>query len=71
MRGLTPAMLKNVHNSGTYFSLLFYSEETLKKMGVFSAPQVSLISSSFARAVQSITSNPIIVIKTRLEVLGF
>jgi len=30
MRGLVPSTLKNVLNSGTYFSLLFYSEEILR-----------------------------------------
>lgn len=38
LRGLTPSMMKNWLNAGTYFSLLFYSEEKLKNMGVFSAP---------------------------------
>jgi hypothetical protein len=51
LRGLTPSMIKNCLNAGTYFSLLFFSEEKLKNLGIFSAPQVSLISSSFARTV--------------------
>jgi hypothetical protein len=32
---------------------------------------VNFYSSATARAVQSVLSNPLIVIKTRLEVLGF
>lgn len=71
LRGLWPSMIKNCLNAGTYFSLLFYSEETLRNLGIFSAPQVSFISSSFAQSVQTILSNPLVVIKTRLEVIGF
>lgn len=40
-------------------------------MNVISAAQVHFTSSCMARIVQSIISNPIIVIKTRFEVIGF
>jgi hypothetical protein len=30
LRGLVPSLLKNTLNSGTFFGLLFYSEEKLK-----------------------------------------
>lgn len=40
-------------------------------MGFENESQVHMIASSFARAVQSVVSNPLVVIKTRLEVVGF
>lgn len=71
LRGLTPSIVKNTLNAGTYYSILFYVETSLKNMGFDNEKQVHFISSSFARAVQSVVSNPLIVIKTRLEVVGF
>ena len=43
----------------------------LLKMNVMSDTAVNFWSSAIARAIQSVLSNPLIVIKTRLEVLGF
>lgn len=71
LRGLTPSIIKNTLNAGTYYSILFYMETTLKLMGFQNDSQVHFISSSVARGVQSIVSNPLVVIKTRLEVVGF
>jgi len=43
----------------------------LKRMNFMSDHSVNFWASASARAIQSVLSNPIIVIKTRLEVLGF
>jgi hypothetical protein len=32
MRGLAPSLIKNVVTSGTFFSMLYYFEESLKKL---------------------------------------
>lgn len=71
MRGLFPSLLKSTLNSATYFSTLYYFEEMLKSMHVMKDAQVHMAASSMARVLQSVISNPIIVIKTRLEVIGF
>jgi hypothetical protein len=71
LRGLSPAIIKNTLNAGTYYSILFYVETSLRVFGMQSDSQIHFIASSFARSVQSIVSNPLIVIKTRLEVVGF
>ena len=71
MRGFTPSMLKNTLNAGSYFSMLYYFETNLRKTGLFPESQVLLLSSASARTVQSIISNPLVIIKTRFEVIGF
>ena len=35
LRGLTPSILKNTLNAGSYFSMLYYTEELLKATGLF------------------------------------
>jgi len=35
LRGFTPSVMKSCLNSATYFSLLYYSEEVLKSMNMF------------------------------------
>ena len=71
MRGFTPSMLKNTLNAGSYFSMLYYFETNLRKSGLLPESQVLLCSSALARTVQSVVSNPLVIIKTRFEVLGF
>jgi hypothetical protein len=71
MRGLSPSILKCFITSGTYFSTLYYFEENIKKLNMLSASQVHFTASCMARVVQSVISNPIILIKSRLEVIGF
>jgi hypothetical protein len=70
-RGFGPSILKNTLNAGTYFSLLHFIQQMLLPMDVMSEHAVNFWASATARCVQSVLSNPIIVIKTRLEVLGF
>ena len=72
LRGLLPSVLKNTLNAGTYYSILFYTETYLKLApGKRTDSQNQFLASSFARAVQAIICNPLVVIKTRLEVIGF
>lgn len=71
LRGLMPACVKTTLNAGVYYSILFYTETYLRMIGFKNDGQINAFSSAFARAVQSVVSNPIVVIKTRLEVVGF
>jgi len=71
MRGLAPSFAKNFITSGTYFSSLYYFEESLKRLNLLSASQVHFTAACLARTFQSVISNPLIVIKTRMEVAGF
>jgi hypothetical protein len=70
-RGFLPSLIKNTMNSGTYFSTLYYLRLMFQKTEVMSDNWVNFWSSAIARGIQSTLSNPLIVIKTRLEVLGF
>lgn len=63
-------MLKNTLNAGTYFSSLHYIK-TLLLLSNMHEHSINFWASALARTVQSIVSNPLTVIKTRLEVLGF
>ena len=71
MRGFTPSVLKNVLNSGSYFSMLYYFEKIIRKMCFLNDASVHFLASAASRTFESIISNPIIVIKTRFEVIGF
>ena len=71
MRGLVPSLLKSTLNSGTYFSSLYYFEEVLTSMNIMKETHVHASASAMARVLQTVLSNPLIVIKTRLEVIGF
>ena len=71
MRGFVPSMLKNTLNAGSYFSMLYYMETLIKSTGLFGDSQVQMLASASSRTFQSLISNPLIVIKTRFEVVGF
>ena len=71
MRGFTPSVLKNTLNAGSYFSMLYYTETLIRGSGMFKESQVHFLASSASRTFQSIISNPLIVVKTRFEVVGF
>lgn len=71
MRGFVPSMYKNFWNAGTYFSVLYYLEEVIRGSGFFSESQVFLLASAGARTIQTVTINPLVVVKTRFEVIGF
>lgn len=72
LRGLAPSLLKNSVMTGQYFSILFYIEVLLRKLAILgSDAQVQSLSGALAKSMQSVLANPLIVIKTRLEVVGF
>lgn len=71
MRGFTPSVLKNTLNAGSYFSMLYYTETLIRATNLFNESQVAALASASSRTFQSIISNPLIVIKTRFEVIGF
>jgi hypothetical protein len=64
-------MLKNTLNSGTYFSMLYYFEALFRSMPFVPHHVAEVLSSASARTIQTILTNPLIVIKTRFEVVGF
>ena len=70
-RGFLPSLIKNTLNSGTYFSTLYYLKLMLLKTSQMSENLCNFRASALARAVQSTIGNPLIVIKTRLEVFDF
>lgn len=70
-RGFMPGLVKTTLNGGTYFSTLYYFKKMFMKMDVMSEHAVNCMASGMARSIQSVLSNPLVVIKTRLEVLGF
>lgn len=70
-RGFTPSIIKNTMNAGTYFSTLYYIKLMMQRTNMMSENMNNFWASSTARAIQAVLSNPIIVIKTRMEVLGF
>jgi len=70
-RGFLPSMLKNTLNAGTYFSTLHFFKEAMRRSTDMTDPKINVLASALARAIQSTLCNPLIVIKTRFEVLGF
>lgn len=70
-RGFYPSLIKNTLNSGTYFSTLYYLKRLIQTSTAISENAVNFWASAMARTIQSTLCNPLIVIKTRLEVLGF
>ena len=73
LRGLTPSLIKNSTMTGQYFSILFYLEVLIRRLNMvnLSDSKVQLLAGGGAKAMQSVLANPLIVIKTRLEVIGF
>lgn len=63
-------MIKNTFNAGTYFSTLHYFK-VLLEFTTLNEHAINFTASACARAIQTTLSNPLVVIKTRLEVLGF
>ena len=70
-RGFLAAMIKNAINAGTYFACLHYLNQMLIPVTIIPDYAKNFTASAIARVAQSTVGNPIIVIKTRLEVLGF
>jgi hypothetical protein len=72
-RGLTPTILKTPLGTAIYFSCLEYNKKIIKKQRLFKINDglSNFLSSAAARFVQCIFVNPILVIITRFEVVGF
>jgi len=75
-RGFTPAVLKSLSGSAMFFGVLESTKRKIKKSENQSTLLISdslknFLCSGFARFVQITSVNPIIVIKTRSEVIGF
>jgi hypothetical protein len=70
-RGFFPSLLKSSFNSATYFSSLHYLRLALGRSTTLSDNWVNFWASAAARGIESTLANPLIVVKTRLEVLGF
>ena len=71
MRGLVPSLLKNSVSTGAYFSILFYLEQIATQINIMDERKNQAVCGGVTKAILSVLSNPIIVIKTRLEVVGF
>lgn len=73
-RGTFPALIKLTTSAGLYFSILAKIEMIMSKWRQSKTKGESsqhFISSAFARTLSGILTNPIQVIRTRFEVLGF
>lgn len=70
-RGFFPSLIKSSLNSATYFSMLHYFRLMLQRLTSLSDHSVNFWASALARGLESTLANPLIVVKTRLEVLGF
>ena len=71
LRGLVPSLIKNSLMTGQYFSILFYMEQMLEKANMMSQKKNQAAAAALTKATQTVTANPIIVVKTRFEVVGF
>jgi hypothetical protein len=70
-RGFLPSVIKNTLNAGTYFSTLYYLRQVLLSTNHLNEHAVNFWASAMARGLQTTICNPLVVIKTRFEVLGF
>jgi hypothetical protein len=70
-RGLTPTIIKTPIATGVYFSTLERSKSAIDENIKISTNTRNFIASGFARSIQCIIANPILLIITRFEVIGF
>lgn len=70
-RGFIPGVLKSTIGSGIYFSSLETSKKYLNAHFEFSKHVKNSLAGAIGRLFQNIATNPILVIKTRSEVVGF
>eukprot|EP00826_Nyctotherus_ovalis_P058661 TRINITY_DN8083_c0_g1_i8.p1 TRINITY_DN8083_c0_g1~~TRINITY_DN8083_c0_g1_i8.p1 ORF type:complete len:312 (+),score=62.30 TRINITY_DN8083_c0_g1_i8:74-1009(+) len=68
-RGLIPGCLKSAFSAGTYFYLLSVARRFTEF--VPSKSLADLLAATLARTVQTFITNPILIVKTRFEVVGF
>ena len=71
MRGFKPGMIETTMQSATYFSTLYYLENMIRDTNMFNEGQIAFLASAGARTVLAVVTNPLIVVKTRFEVVGF
>ena len=69
-RGLVPALLRLAAGSAVYFEVLNRLNLQLKNLD-FTGVKSDFLSSSLARITSSFVCNPLTVIKTRFEMIGF
>jgi hypothetical protein len=71
-RGFTPAMIKTTIGTAIYFATLDAAKNVLETSKTArKSHSTNFIASGIARFIQTIAINPIYVIKTRFEVVGF
>jgi hypothetical protein len=70
-RGFLPSLLKSPIGSAIYYSSLERNKRFLKKSNYFGEKSTNFISSALARISQCILLNPLLVVITRFEVVGF
>lgn len=68
-RGFNTAMIKSTVGTAIYFGILEFSKRFLNYYT--NSHSANFLSSGIARLIQSILINPVSVIKTRFEVVGF
>jgi len=68
-RGLLPGCLKSAFSAGSYFYFLSISRKITEN--IESKSLADLLAAAIARTVQSFFTNPILIVKTRFEVIGF
>lgn len=70
-RGLSPALLKMVSSSMIYFASLSVIDENLSSLFPQNNDSINFLSSSLSRILSGFLTNPLAVVRTRFEVVGF
>jgi len=70
-RGFIPNLIKSPIGSAIYYSTLERNKRFFKKKNNFSDTGINFISSAIARTTQCVLVNPLLVVITRFEVIGF
>jgi hypothetical protein len=70
-RGIVPTLIKTPIATGIYFTILENNKRILNKHNKIQPGLKNFIASGIARAIQCIATNPILLIITRFEVIGF
>jgi hypothetical protein len=69
-RGFVPSLFKATFSSATFFGVLSFAKNFLHRFSD-DTKQINFYSAIFARTLQAIVTNPVYVVKTRFEVIGF
>ena len=70
-RGSVPSLLKIASNTTIFFVTFKYFDGLLKNYTKFNDTSSGMISSSISRVISGVLTNPLGLIKTRSEVIGF